>query len=239
MKGHLRNEFLKKSIVLFFMLPLLFATQSCENRDPFAEYEILRDTVFSSPSDGVAAAQEYINYFYNKSGARTTEVSEIRHHYRLMDGFFSGSYNSYCDFIHQGRDINRELSQSTYNGVRKTWQTLYEREKNRLLGPVMDGITESDFDAFFKTQVRLLCENEFTFWEIESIDRVSLSTPSIVNDGTAKKSQGEYRVHLRGNIMGIVTKEARISIEGTIGIDESCNITANRTGYQFLQKPIL
>ena len=212
---------------------------SCEQRDPQAEYELLCETFFSSPNEGESAAQEYIDYFYKNEKARISEVSEIRHQYRLIDGFLSNSFTSYADFLNQSCDLNNELSHSTYTGVRKLWNSLYEKERNRLLGPLMDSITESDFDEFFKTQVSSLCEKEFNIWDIESIDRVSISTPTLIKDGTAKKSNGEYRVHLRGNVFGILTKTARISIEGTIGPDESGNIITERIGYQFIEKPIL
>lgn len=102
-----------------------------------------------------------------------------------------------------------------------------------MLGPLMDSITESDFEEFFKAQVWQLSENNYNIWEVESIDLVSLSTPTLVNDGTAKKCHGEYRVHLRGNVLGVLTKDARVSIEGTIGPDESGNLTPVRTGYEF------
>ena len=220
------------------MLCVLLAA-SCEQRDPQAEYELLRETIYSSPHDGEVAAQEYIDYFYNKKKARITEVSEIRNQYRQMDGFFSNSFGSYADFISKSRELNNELSYSNYEGVRKLWQSLYERERNRLLGPLMDSITETDFNTFFQSQVRLLCENEFNVWKVESIDQISLSTPTLINGGTAKKSYGEYRVHLRGALLGIATPTARVSIEGTIGPDESGTVIPNRTGYQFLEKPIL
>lgn len=223
---------------LFLSVAFLLSNTSCEQRDPQAEYEQLRETVYSSPREGEEVAQEYIDYFYNKKGARVNEVSEIRNQYRQMDDFFSNSFSSYCDFINQSRNIIRELSCSTYEGVRKLWQTLYEKERNRLLDPLMESITESNFETFFKNQARSLCENEFNLWDIESIDQVSLSTPTLVNDGTAKKSYGEYRIHLRGKLFG-TPETARISIEGTIGVDESCNINAVRTAYQFLEKPIV
>lgn len=220
------------------MLFLLIVT-SCEQRNPQAEYEQLRETVFSTPQEGIDAAQEYIDYFHNKSGARITEVSEIRHQYRVMDDFVEHSFNSYADFLDQSREINAELSSSNYEGVRKSWQSIYERERNQVLGPIMDSITESTFDEFFKTQVRQLCEDEFNVWDIEEIDKISLTTPTLSDDGTIKSASGEYRIHLRGKVLGLITKEARVSIEGTIGPDESGNIQMNRTGYQFLEKPAL
>ena len=129
--------------------------------------------------------------------------------------------------------MNNELSYSNYEGVRTVWKSLYEKERTRLLGPLMDSITESNFEDFFKAQVYQLCEKKYNIWEVESIDQLSLSTPTLVNDGTAKKCYGEYRVHLRGNVFGLLTKDARVSIEGTIGPDESGYLTPFRTGYEF------
>ena len=218
---------------LCLMCCFMLMTISCEQRDPQAEYELLCETIYSSPCDGETAAQEYIDHFYGNKRARITEVSEIRHQYRLMEGFFSNYFSSYADFISQSRDLNSELSHSNYAGVRKTWSSLYGKERERLLGPLMDSITESVFDDFFKTQVRKLSNERNPIFEVESIDRVNLSTPMLVSDGTAKKCRGEYRVHLRGSAIGLITSAYDISIEGLIGPDELGNLNYERTGYQF------
>ena len=222
----------KEKTFLCLMLFVLMCV-SCEQRDPQAEYELIRDTAYSSPREGEEVAQEYIDYFYDEEKARITEVSEIRDQYRKMDAFFSGTFNYYPDFLKRGKDLNNELSYSNYDGVRTVWKSLYEKERTRLLGPLMDSITESNFEDFFKAQVYQLCEKKYNIWEVESIDQLSLSTPTLVNDGTAKKCYGEYRVHLRGNVFGLLTKDARVSIEGTIGPDESGYLTPFRTGYEF------
>ena len=228
---------MKKIILIVFAFA--FVAFSCEQRDAQLEYEQLRDTRYSSPREGEGAAQEYIDYFHNKDAPRINDVYEIRSQYRKMDDFFSKSFENYATFISESRELNAELSRSIYEGVRKMWLTLYEQERSRLLGPLMDQITESDFESFFKTQVKNLCENEFNIWEIESIDQVYLSTPTLINDGTAKKAQGEYRAHLRGGVIGLITRDARISIEGVIGPNENGYINYIRTSYQFLEKPIL
>ena len=223
-------------LIAFFIFVLV--TTSCEQRDPLAEYDNLCEAVYSNPQEGIDAAQEYIDYFYNKDGARIDEVSEIRQQYRMIQDFRSNSYNSLPDFLSQVREINQELSYSNYNGVRKMWTALYEKERDRLLEPILESITEYTFDDFFKAQVRRLCENEFNLWDVESIDQVSLATPTLDNNRTAKKSYGEYRIHLRGKLLG-TAESARISIEGTIGINDYGYINETRTGYQFLEKPLL
>lgn len=211
---------------------------SCDQRDPQAEYEILRQAVYSNPQEGIDATQEYIDHFHNKSGARITEVSSIRDEYRKMADFIEHSFNSYADFLNQSREINAELSSSYYEGVRKTWQLIYEKERNQVLGPIMDSINESSFEEFFKTQVILLCEDEFNIWDIKEIDMISLTSPKLSDDGTMKKASGEFRIHLKGKAFN-TNEVARISIEGTIGPDESGYIQRRRTGYEFLEKPIL
>lgn len=229
-------QIIKKQSFLFVLF--VFIMCSCEQRNPQAEYELLCETEYSIPKDGESTAQEYIDYFYRNTKARITEVSEIRDQYRRMDSFFSNTFNSYAEFIKQGKELNYELLYSKYNGVRKTWKTLYERERKRLLAPLMDNITESDFDTFFQSQVRQLCENELNSWNIESADKVSLSVPIVINGGMAKKSLGEYRVHLCGKHVAF-RSTARISIEGTIGPDENGNVIHTRTNFSFLDKPLI
>ena len=87
------SPIIKKYSFLFILYLLLLC--SCEQRDPQAEYELIRDTAYSSPREGEEVAQEYIDYFYKNSRAKITEVSEIRHQYRLIEGFLSNSFNSY------------------------------------------------------------------------------------------------------------------------------------------------
>jgi len=220
------------------LILLVIVATSCEQRDPQAEFELLRETVYSSPQEGEETAQEYIDYFYKKKGARITEASEIRDQYRKMVNFFSISFSSFADFLTKSRELNYELSYSSYDGVRRMWLSHYETVKKRLLAPLMDSITASDFDSFFQEQVKLLCDNEFDRWTIESIDQVSLSTPILIDGGNAKKTLGEYRIHLRSNTLRLPST-ARISIEGTIGPDESGNVVPNRTRFTFLDKPII
>ena len=169
------------------LILLVIVATSCEQRDPQAEFELLRETVYSSPQEGEETAQEYIDYFYKKKGARITEASEIRDQYRKMVIFFSISFSSYADFLSKSRELNYELSYSNYDGVRRMWLSHYETVKKRLLAPLMDSITASDFDSFFQEQVKLLCDNEFDSWTVEAIDQMSLSSPTFI-DGVWQRS---------------------------------------------------
>ena len=227
---------------LFNLFPLLlFAilASACDRRDPQAEYEQLRDAVYSIPRAGVDKAQEYIDHFHSKKGNRVTEVSEIRDQFRLMENFFSHSFRTYQEFMSQSEGLNGELSYSNYEGVRNTWKSLYGQERNRLLAPLMESINDLTFDSFFKTQVKNLCDDKFATWNFESIDQLSLSTPIVVRDGTVKESSGVYRVHLRGGIIGIRTSTAMVSISGRIGVDPRGELVCERTGYEFTESPLL
>lgn len=234
-----------KDMLLCLLLFSIVLT-SCDQRDPEAEYEVLREKVFESPHEGVEVAQEYIahfnennNFLGKKKKARITEVSEIRSQYRKMDALFSNSYSSYRDFMTASHELNYELSYSNYDGVRRTWQSLYEKQRKRLLAPLMDSITESDFDRFFQEDARKICGNECSSWTIESIEKVSMTKPILEYNGTAKKVLGEYRVRLSGNTFSFIPSSARFSIEGTLGPDESGNIIYTRIKYTVLDKPLI
>lgn len=231
-----------KGMLLCLILFAIMLT-SCDQRDPQAEYEVLREKVFESPHEGIEVAQEYIahfkknnSFFGKKKKARITEVSEIRSQYMRMDAFFSNSYNSYGDFMTASHELNYELSYSNYDGVRRTWLSLYERQRKRLLAPLMDSITESDFDRFFQEDARKITGIECRSWQIESIAKVSMSAPILEYSGTTKKALGEYRVRLK---FGILSWTSRVCIEGTIGPDESGNIVYTRKKYNFYEKPPL
>jgi hypothetical protein len=228
-----------KSRIFFCSMLCILLVASCEQRDPQTEYELLRETVFPSPREGENAAQEYIDYFHKNKKARIAEVSEMRRQYQQIGVFTSITFNSYVDFLNQTRELNKELSRSDYFGVRKLWSSLYGDRHDRLLGELMDSILETDFDDFFKKEVWKISEREFLLG-VESIDQVSLSMPTLVNNGTAKKASGEYRVHLRGkDLLGWVSRTALVSVEGTIGTDASGNLASIRTGYQILKRPSL
>jgi len=224
---------------LLVLSVLLLTIGSCDQRDPQAEYQILREQFFPNPQGGIDAAQEYIDHFYKKKESRVNEVGEIRHQYRIMADFFSRTYDNYADFVSASTDIINELQYSNYEGVRKTWKNLYSKERDRLIGALLENITVDSFDAYFKTQVRYLCEQEFLTWDYESIDQVKIGTPQLTESGTAKQCSGEYRVHLRGNIIGIRTGIARVSISGVIGVNNAGNMVYQRTGYEFLEVPFM
>lgn len=222
--------------MLFVMIAM-----SCSQRDPQADYEVLCQTVYALPGEGEAKAQEYVDYFYQDQdkGARLAEASEIRQQYRLMDQFFSKPFSAYADFVDQGRDLNDELSNSVYDGPRKAWQLRYEKERRRLLTFLLSTIRQSDFGTFFRSQVKSQSKNEFQLWRIDSIAQVSLSTPVLVSDGTAKQAVGQYRVYLCDRAVGLIHDDAIVTIEGTIGPDETGHLTPVCTSFQFVRKPIL
>lgn len=225
----------RTTIVLGNLLFFIFMLTSCEQRDPQAEYELLCETIYLSPREGIEAAQEYLDYFHNNKKARRAEVFELKRQYQQIDIFLSNTFNSYADFLNQTRKLNKELSHSDYLGIRKMWSSNYKERHDRLLGELIDSITESDFDDFFKREAWQISDREFLS-SIESVDRISISVPTLVNDGTAKKAKGEYRVHLK---LGLKNMVAEISIEGTGGIDASGNLIFVRTGYQVTKSPSL
>lgn len=225
--------------VFIALVALLTAVCACDQRDPQAEFEALRIAVFPTPKAGLDVAQEYIDHFHSRKGNRVNEVTDIRNLYRSMEDFFSQSFRSYPEFMKGAASLDKEFSLSVYEGVKNTWKNLYGQERDRLLTPLMDGITEDTFDAFFKTQVRYLCEGEYKTWDIESIDQVRLDTPAIIRDGTIKEASGVYRAHMRGNILKIRTSTATVSVSGRIGVDPSGNMTAELTGHDFQDGPIL
>lgn len=165
---------MKKIILIVFAI--VFFTLSCEEkRNAQQEYEILRETRYSSPNDGEAAAQEYIDYFHNKNAPRINDVYEIRAQYRKMDEFFSKSFENYATFMSESRELNAELSNSNYSGVRQLWKNLYEEEQNRLIESVLENITASDFDSFFRSEIRKICENEFYLKSADNFSSVRFS----------------------------------------------------------------
>lgn len=245
MKKIMHDSALIGKDMLLCLLLFSIVLTSCDQRDPEAEYEVLREKVFESPHEGVEVAQEYIahfnenNYFLGKKKkARITEVSEIRSQYRKMDAFFSNSYSSYGDYMTASRELNYELSYSNYDGVRRTWLSLYERQRKRLLAPIMDSITESEFDRFFQEDARKISGIKYPSWNVESIEKISITTPILEYSGTAKKALGEYRVRLSGKRTGF-PESARFSVEGTLGPDESGNIIYTRKECKEYEKPFI
>ena len=57
----------------FLFMLFMFLLCSCEQRDPQAEYELLRVTAYESPKEGVEVANEYIDHFQKNKKARNTE----------------------------------------------------------------------------------------------------------------------------------------------------------------------
>ena len=229
---------IKKKILHFCFMLFALMDISCEQRNPQAEYELLRVTVYESPKEGVEVANEYIDHFQNNKKARITEVSEIRSQYMRMNAFFSNSYSSYGDYMTASRELNYELSYSNYDGVRRTWLSLYERQRKRLLAPIMDSITESEFDRFFQEDARKISGSKYPSWNVESIEKISMTTPILEYSGMAKKALGEYRVRLSGKRTGF-PESARFSVEGTLGPDESGNIIYTRKECKEYEKPFI
>ena len=215
---------------------------ACVSRDPQAEYEALCSTVFSDPQDGLDQAQEYIDYFYGEKKARTKEVTDIRNKYKEMVGFFSMSHNSYGDFMTESDFLNLELSTSPYEGVRKTWNSLYKQTRNRLVTPLLDKINEQLFDEYFMTQANQLFDlQDYSTWVPTTTERVLINTPRVKSDGTTKECSGKYRIYCQQDILRLGVKKrndyAEIEITGEIGVDEAGGYTYKIISHNFTKEP--
>lgn len=211
--------------------------ETTQERDADREYELLSEKLFSSAREGEETAQEYIDYFSSRNSTWINNANEIKSAYRRMDAFFSKAFDSYATFKNESRNLDSDFSLSRYEGVRKLWKQLYEQEERQLMEELMENITVSSFDEYFRSEARSLSDKEFMTWEVESIDQVSVTTPSPVEDKWAKEATGEYRIHLRKFGM-FRTGDALLSIEGRIGITDAGELQFFRKGYHFVETPV-
>ena len=113
------------TLTIFAMSVITLFVAACNNRDPETEYEELATTVYTSPQEGMDAAQEYLDYFEGEKGCRKTAVSDILKAYTLMYEVFGNQPLDFSDFI-AARKLNQEMSKSRYKGVKETWNNLYK-----------------------------------------------------------------------------------------------------------------
>ena len=113
------------TLTILAMSVVTLFVAACNNRDPETEYEELATTVYTSPQEGIDAAQEYLDYFEGEKGCRKTAVSDILKAYTQMYEVLESQPQDFSDFI-AATKLNEELSKSRYKGVKETWNNLYK-----------------------------------------------------------------------------------------------------------------
>ena len=113
------------TLTIFAMSVITLFVAACNNRDPETEYEKLSTMVYTSPQDGIDAAQKYLDYFKDEKGCRKTAVSDILKAYTQMYEVLGNQPQDFSDFI-EATKLNQEMSKSRYEGVRETWKNLYK-----------------------------------------------------------------------------------------------------------------
>lgn len=131
------------TIIILAMSVVTLFVAACNNREPETEYKELSTTVFTSPQDGIDAAQEYLDYFEGEKGCRKTAVSDILKAYTQMYEVLGNQPFDFSDFI-AATKLNQEMSKSRYEGVRETWKNLYEEARD-------NRDPEADFETLCKT----------------------------------------------------------------------------------------
>ena len=131
------------TLTIFAMSVITLFVAACNNRDPETEYEELATTVYTSPQEGMDAAQEYLDYFEGEKGCRKTAVSDILKAYTLMYEVFGNQPLDFSDFI-AARKLNQEMSKSRYKGVKETWNNLYKVARD-------NRDPEADYETICKT----------------------------------------------------------------------------------------
>lgn len=230
---------IKSVLWLIAGLPLAFAAtviSGCDSRDPEAEFQTLSHWTYSDPSEGIEAAEEYLNHFKRKDGSRYEDVSEILHQYTDMKDILDASCSSYTDFIDRISEIG-DPSFSSYEGVRNTWSFLFEMRKKELLGSVLDRITKDVLQYYLQSDAREICRREFTTWDPETCDVIEMDEPELTSDGFGKRASGVFRVYVRGNIIGISTSSAKIWVKGYIKADAYPNPEYKREDYSIVESP--
>lgn len=131
------------TLTFFVISVVTLFVAACNNRDPETEYEELATTVYTSPQEGMDAAQEYLDYFEGEKGCRKTAVSDILKAYTLMYEVLGNQPLDFSDFI-AARKLNQEMSKSRYKGVKETWNNLYKVARD-------NRDPESDYETMCKT----------------------------------------------------------------------------------------
>lgn len=226
-------------IIIFAVALSAMLFTECNRRDPQAEYESLCSMFFTDPLAGFNKAKEYLDYFYGETGCRTKEVTDIKNKYKEMSDFFTNHSINYSDFMVESADINREMSVCPYEGIQKTWRGLYEKEKRRLIRPLIEQITEQKFDEFFQEQIKKVCNQRYDNLSIQSVDRLDISSPVIKADGVTKECNGRYCVHAVKRYLSIAKspKEVEVDVKGEIRVDETGGFNTKLVSYTITKEP--
>jgi len=230
---------MKRIFLYIITLLALSGLFSCAERNAQEEFAALCVAEYEDPQKGIDVCQEYIDHFYKTEDAPIAEVSAIRQEYRRMEEFFSTKYTSLQDFNQSAQGLDAQFSKSKYEGVKNTWASLYKKERESILSPLLEKIDEDAFDSFYTAEIKEICARELKGWDVESINKVGITTITSAKEGSAKQCRGVYRVDLKGGgFLGGKSGEARVSVSGEIGpnpADGSLDYTL--IAYNFIDKP--
>lgn len=169
---------------------------SCERRDPEAEFKDLSSTPYE-PQEGMEKTREYLAHFKRNKKAHIQEVTALYREYVKIVDFDRKSYPDYARLFSEGEELNGELSQSKFEGIKNTWSALYGEKRKQGKKYFLSLLTERDFSPKLAEAAEELCKNQYkVLWKSGETTELQISHPKLTDDGSALQCVGEYRVVL-------------------------------------------
>lgn len=246
------KKIISKLLSLVFVSISLFACNNVNNgasifspkpsfEDCERDYRDLVNASFSYPERALSRVQDFISTYAETGYSRVDDAYRIKIQVEDIKDFLGRSFESVNDFLYQANQKGNAIEKCEYPIVKFVWNNAFEDKKKSMFENAISKLTCDSFEPYFSSAVRKIVnddyDNEQLFgWDIERVDLVSLSEPEDVPEIYGKECTAVYRVHLRGNTLGIDTGTLKIQIIGRLSLTTLGELMYKTKDYSYLEK---
>ena len=196
---------------------------------------------YATIESALSRVKDFISTYAKTDFPQLEDAYGIKMYLEDLKQFLDGPFDSVSDFIYLSNQKELTLENCNYPMVKAVWNKALENKKNELFEEAIAKLTKDSFEPYLASAVREIVnddyDNEQLFgWEIERIDLVSLSEPEEVSGIYGKECTAVYRVHLRGNTLGIDTGTLKIQLIGLLSLSTTGELNYRTKDYSYLEK---
>ena len=194
-----------------------------KSRNCETEYMHLSVREFGSCTEAMYAIGDFLDEFSSAQGCKSCcdHASKIKAEFSEMYSFLENN-SSYDRFLKDGQVKDGKFSSSTYETVRKTWKSLYEKEKTRRYNLMLNEITAETFKPYLEKCAKQHAVEHFNWdfvkYNVTSCEFRGTMNVSNTSDNKGKTATGTFHVNLEGSGLGLSTKSADVTVCGTINV---------------------
>ena len=200
------------------------------------KYEKLSNQAYYDINTAIQEQEGFLNEFTSEYGSQLLlrqsqlnslidKIRAIKEEFKTMKLFFDREFSDLVSFNSEVKYNDYKYENSNFETIRTSWKKISYSQRDDQAKKDMNNKV-ANFEEYLKNDAKRICNynfNDFVVDGSQNIQTISVGSPFQHDKYNAKVCEGNFRVYLKGALVGWDKGTVKISIKGMIvvTIDEN------------------